>query len=75
VIFEKEEWQAAYIVVKRLPPPVTPPSLGELVSMVTSLGGYLARKHDSPPGPKALWIGLQRLRDFVITLDAKRVVD
>lgn len=75
VLFEKEEWQAVYIVVKRLPPPVTPPSLGEIVSMVASLGGYLARKHDSPPGPKALWIGLQRLRDFVITLDAKRVVD
>jgi len=75
VLFEKEEWQAVYIVVKRLPPPATPPSLGEIVSMVVSLGGYLARKHDSPPGPKALWIGLQRLRDFVITLDAKRVVD
>lgn len=75
VIFEKEEWQAVYIVVKRKPPPVTSPSLGDVVSMIASLGGYLARKNDSPPGPKALWIGLQRLRDFVITLDAKRAVD
>ena len=75
VIFEKEEWQAVYIVVKRRTPPVEPPNLLEIVSMIASLGGYLARKHDSPPGPKALWIGLQRLRDFVITLDAKRAVD
>jgi hypothetical protein len=36
----------------------------------SSLGGYLGRKHDGPPGPKTMWIGLQRMRDFVIALEA-----
>jgi hypothetical protein len=67
-IFERQEWQAAYIVVKRCSPPQKPPRLGELVCLIASLGGYLGRKHDGYPGPKAIWIGLQRMRDFVIAL-------
>ena len=31
----------------------------------TAFGGFLARKGDGEPGPKTLWIGLQRMRDFV----------
>jgi hypothetical protein len=34
------------------------------VVMMAQLGGYLNRKHDGPPGPQAIWIGLQRTRDF-----------
>jgi hypothetical protein len=71
VLFEREEWQAAYIVVKRRPPPQKPPRLGEMVCLIASLGGYLGRKHDGPPGPKTMWIGLQRLRDFVMALEAR----
>ena len=70
IVFDPQEWRAAYTVVKRCPPPVTPPRLGEVVALVASLGGYFGRKHDGPPGPKAMWIGLQRLRDFVIALEA-----
>ncbi|WP_423202095.1 IS4 family transposase [Legionella fairfieldensis] len=29
------------------------------------MGGYLNRKNDPEPGPTTLWIGLQRLRDFL----------
>ncbi|MGV6475488.1 IS4 family transposase, partial [Azotobacter vinelandii] len=53
------------------PPPPVPPRLGEMVEWVAGLGGYLGRKHDGPPGPKAMWIGLQRLREFVIALEAR----
>lgn len=74
IIFDPQEWRAAYIVVKLCPPPLTPPRLGEVILLVASLGGYLGRKHDGPPGAKAMWIGLQRLRDFVIALDAQQVV-
>ena len=35
-----------------------------MLGLVASLGGYLGRKHDGPPGPQALWIGLQRMRDY-----------
>jgi hypothetical protein len=71
VVFDPKEWRAAYVVVKRRPAPSRPPRLGEVVLLVASLGGYLGRKHDGPPGPKAMWIGLQRLRDFVIALEAQ----
>jgi hypothetical protein len=74
IIFDPQEWRAAYIVVKLCPPPLTPPRLGEVILLVASLGGYLGRKHDGPPGAKAMWIGLQRLRDFVIALEAQQVV-
>lgn len=71
VVFDPREWRAAYLVVQRRPAPATPPRLGEAVLWVASLGGHLGRKHDGPPGPKAMWIGLQRLRDFVIALGAQ----
>jgi hypothetical protein len=74
VLFDVREWQAAYIVVKRCPPPDTPPTLGEVVLLIARLGGYLGRRHDPPPGPKAIWIGLQRLRDLVWALEAHEQV-
>jgi len=49
IVFDPKEWKAAYIVVKRCPPPSVPPRLGEVIALVTSLGGYLGRKHDGPP--------------------------
>ena len=42
--------------------------------MIARLGGFLARKGDGDPGPKALWIGLQRTRDFVLALNAREAV-
>jgi hypothetical protein len=33
--------------------------------MLAKLGGFLGRKCDGFLGPKAIWIGLQRLRDFM----------
>jgi hypothetical protein len=74
IIFDEQEWRAAYIVVKRCTPPSKPPTLGEMVVWVASLGGYLERKHDGPPGPKVIWIGLQRLRDFAIALEAQELL-
>jgi hypothetical protein len=37
----------------------------EAVVATAKLGGYLARKSDSPPGIKALWIGFQTLQNLV----------
>ena len=42
--------------------------------MVACLGGFLNRKSDGFPGPKTLWIGLQRIPDFVLALDAQRSI-
>lgn len=70
LLLDTQEWQAVYLVTQRKAPPPKPPSMAEMIEMVASLGGYLGRKHDGPPGPKSIWIGLQRARDFALALDA-----
>jgi hypothetical protein len=65
-VLEPEEWQAVYAVVKKAAPPETAPSLGEMVLLIAMLGGYLGRKNDPPPGPKAMWVGMQRMADLVM---------
>jgi hypothetical protein len=64
IAFDDDEWRAVYAVTKKEPPPSTPPSLGEMVILVAILGGYQGRKLDGPPGPKAMWVGLQRMMDL-----------
>jgi hypothetical protein len=65
IAFDEDEWKAVYTVVKNQPPPKKPPSLKTMVGLVASLGGHLGRKSDGEPGPKALWIGMQRMTDLV----------
>ena len=72
--FADEEWKAVYLVTQRKPPPQQPPSLDTMVRMVATLGGFLNRKADGFPGPKTLWIGLQRVPDFVLALEAQRSI-
>lgn len=64
VVFDQDEWQAVYAVVKEEPPPKAPPSMGTMVVLIAMLGGYMGRKCDGEPGPKAVWIGLQRMTDL-----------
>lgn len=71
VVFETEEWQAAYTVAKKAPPPKAPPALDEMVRIVAGFGGFLNRKRDGFPGSKTLWIGLQRVQDFALALAAQ----
>jgi hypothetical protein len=73
-VFADEEWKAVYLVTQRKLPPEQPPSLDTMVRMVATLGGFLNRKSDGFPGPKTLWIGLQRVPDFVLALEAQRSI-
>jgi hypothetical protein len=73
-VFANEEWKAVYLVTQRKSPPEQPPSLDTMVRMVATLGGFLNRKSDGFPGPKTLWIGLQRVPDFVLALEAQRSI-
>ncbi len=43
-----------------------PFSLGEAVTRVAQIGGYLARRSDPPPGAEVLWKGLLRLSGMVV---------
>ena len=72
VVFDPEEWQAAWIVVHRTPPPDTPPPLGSMVRIIAGFGGFLERKGDGHPGPKALWEGLLQLHAFAIGIAAAK---
>lgn len=69
-VFSKEEWHALFIVTKQQPPPNEVPSLAVMVLMLAGLGGFLGRKGDLQPGTKSIWIGLQRLGDFVRAISA-----
>jgi hypothetical protein len=74
VFFEEEEWRTAYMVKNRKQPPEEPPPLNEMIRVIASLGGFLGRKSDGEPGPKHLWVGIQRTRDFVYALNIHREV-
>lgn len=63
-VLSEAEWKAVYVIATGKPAPTKPPRLAELIPLIAGLGGYLGRKQDGPPGPKTMWIGLQRMRDF-----------
>jgi Transposase Tn5 dimerisation domain len=69
-VFTPAEWQSVYVIAKRAAAPKKPPTLGVFIPIIASLGGYLGRKNDGPPGPQTMWIGLQRMRDFAIAWSA-----
>ena len=62
LLFEPEEWQAAYILAKK-PVPTQPPRLNEVLRLIARQGGFLGRQGDGEPGVKTIWLGLQRIRD------------
>ena len=64
VLFTEAEWKSVFRIVRQMPPPASPPKLQEFLGIVAELGGYNARKHDDPPGPQAIWIGIRRMADF-----------
>lgn len=68
--FSTLEWQTIYLITKQGKPPDQPPSVATILLMVASLGGFLNRKGDKFPGPTAIWIGLQRLKDFTLVAQA-----
>lgn len=67
-ILAPSEWQALYAYTHkstRLPSQV--PTVADAVLWIARLGGYLARRHDGPPGVTVIWRGWQRLADITAT--------
>lgn len=51
VVLQPVEWRALYCRVHRITrPPDKAPSLGQTVTWIAILGGYLNRHNDPPPG-------------------------
>lgn len=65
-VLESDEWQSVYAVMKGEEPPGQAPPLGEMVKLIAALGGYQGRPSDGPPGPKAMWVGIQRMTDLAL---------
>lgn len=63
-VLENDEWEAAYAATQEKTPPKRPPPPGKMLPMIASLGGFRETKPDRAPGPKSVWIGLQRLKDI-----------
>ncbi len=64
-VFEKEEWQAIWLMSGDTALPKEPPPRQKIIIKLAMSGGYLNRKHDTPPGVKVLWIGMQQLQSFI----------
>lgn len=73
-VFDPEEWRAAWIVAHRKPPPDIPPPLGQMTRLIAGFGGFLGRKSDGYPGPKAIWEGMQKVYAFAIGIAAAKQV-
>ena len=66
VALDPDEWQAVYATVLQQAPPAEPPTMQTMVRLIGSLGGWLGRKCDGEPGPKAMWVGMQRMADLAL---------
>jgi hypothetical protein len=65
VLLEPDEWQALYCAIHRVPtPPVEPPTLGQAVTWIAQLGGFVGRRRRDCPGPEVIWRGFQHLGDL-----------
>lgn len=71
LFFDPDEIRGTYLLAKKKPPN-TPPSLNEVLRLVATLGGFLARQGDGEPGVKTIWQGLQRVMDAATTLQSLR---
>jgi hypothetical protein len=63
-VFTKSEWKSVWMVVAKKPLPRKPPTLVEIMRLLTRLGGYNNRAAEAPAGPQPIWIGLRRMADF-----------
>lgn len=71
LLFTESEWKGAFILAKK-PIPKQIPTVREVIRQIAMLGGFLGRKGDGEPGVKTLWLGMQRLRDFVLGMEHMR---
>ena len=66
LMFETDEWRAAFILNKKPAVPKTVPPLNTIVRLIAQRGGFLGRKHDGEPGVKTIWrLGMQDIATFV----------
>lgn len=60
-LFRDSEWRSLWTYLYEDELPERPPSMGEMIDLLASIGGHLGRKGDSPAGPKVLKRALSKL--------------
>lgn len=70
VVFHEHEWKSVYEVSHKTKAPEKPITLNEMIILIGSLGGHLNRKSDGFPGPKKMWIGMQKMKNFATSREA-----
>ena len=74
LFFDPDEIRGAYFLTKTKQPKQQP-RLNEVLRLIATLGGFLARKGDGEPGVNTIWLGLQRVMDAATTIQAIRNPD
>ena len=74
LVFEPDEWMAAYILNEKEPPKEVP-TVNEVVRLIASLGGFLGRKGDGEPGVKTIWQGMERVASFAAGMKFARQME
>ena len=64
LLFEAEEWRAAFILNKKAVPKAVP-TANTVIRLIAQLGGFLGRRSDGEPGAKTLWLGMRDIAVFV----------
>lgn len=70
-LFDPDEIRGAYLLTRKKPPS-TSPTINEVLRLIATLGGVLARKGHGEPGVKTIWLGLPRVMDAAATIQALR---
>ena len=74
LIFEPEEWMAAYILNEQKPPNKAP-TVNEVVRLIAALGGLLGRRGDGEPGVKTIWQGMEKVASFASGMKFARLME
>ena len=70
LVFNRREWQTAYVVYYKKKPPSQPPSLKSMTRLVAALGGFSNRNTDPDPGVKTIWTGMRAMQEHIKARDA-----
>jgi Transposase DNA-binding/Transposase Tn5 dimerisation domain len=63
-VFEEWEWKPVVVIFRGKEHQDEEPTLAQMNAWVGQLGGHLGRKSDGPPGPQAIWKGMDRVLDY-----------
>lgn len=69
--FSEKHWVPIVIFQTHTPPDKDqPPTLQEFMKMIATLGGYINKKSQGPPGSKTIWRGMSRFETIVQAFQA-----